>query len=134
MTALLSLPQVETRPARKPDIRDLLPLDEYDRILVSFSGGKDSLALVLDLLERGVSRDRIQLWHQCVDGEASVDQPLVDWPCTESYVRAVGKTLGLRVLFQWLLGGFLGEMLKENACTRPVRFERQDGSIGQAGG
>jgi 3'-phosphoadenosine 5'-phosphosulfate sulfotransferase (PAPS reductase)/FAD synthetase len=134
MTALLSLPQVQTGPARKPDTRDLLPLDEYTAILVSFSGGKDSLALVLDLLERGVSRERIQLWHQCVDGEAGVDQPLVDWPCTESYVRAVGKALGVRTFFQWRLGGFRGEMLKDNTCTRPVRFERQDGGIGQAGG
>jgi 3'-phosphoadenosine 5'-phosphosulfate sulfotransferase (PAPS reductase)/FAD synthetase len=134
MTALLSLPQVRTELARKPDTRELLPRHEYDRILVSFSGGKDSLALLLDLLERGVSRERIQLWHQCVDGEAGVDQPFVDWPCTESYVRAVGKALGVRTLFQWRLGGFLGEMFKENARTRPVRFERQDGSIGQAGG
>jgi 3'-phosphoadenosine 5'-phosphosulfate sulfotransferase (PAPS reductase)/FAD synthetase len=134
MTALLALPQVQTGLARKLDSRVLLPLEQYDRILVSFSGGKDSLALVLDLLERGVSRERIQLWHQCVDGEASVGQPFVDWPCTESYVRVVGKALGVRTLFQWRLGGFLGEMLKENACTRPVRFDRQDGSIGQAGG
>src|SRR5436305_9654212 len=122
MTALLALPQIQTAVTRRPDTRDLLPLHEYDRILVSFSGGKDSLALVLDLLERGVPRDRIQLWHQCVDGEAGVDQPLVDWPCTESYVRAVGKALGVRTFFQWRLGGFRGEMLKENACTRPVRF------------
>jgi len=134
MSTLLSLPQVRTEQARKPDTRDLLPLERYEKILVSFSGGKDSLALVLDLLERGVPRDRIQLWHQCVDGEAGVDQPFVDWPCTESYVRAVGQALGVRVLFQWRLGGFLGEMLKEDARTRPVRFERQDGSIGQAGG
>lgn len=134
MTALLTLPQVEPRPARRPDTRDLLPLEQYDRILVSFSGGKDSLALVLDLLERGVDRERVQLWHQCVDGEAGVDKPLVDWPCTESYVRAVGKALGVRTLFQWRLGGFQGELLKDNACTRPVRFERQDGSTAQAGG
>jgi 3'-phosphoadenosine 5'-phosphosulfate sulfotransferase (PAPS reductase)/FAD synthetase len=134
MTALLTLPQVQTVAARKPDSRVLLPLEQYDRILVSFSGGKDSLALVLDLLERGVSRDRIQLWHQDVDGEAGVDQPLADWPCTESYVRAVGKALGLRTLFQWRLGGFLSEMLKQDARSRPVRFDRQDGSIGQAGG
>jgi 3'-phosphoadenosine 5'-phosphosulfate sulfotransferase (PAPS reductase)/FAD synthetase len=112
----------------------LLPLERYDRILVSFSGGKDSLALVLDLLERGVSRERIQLWHQCVDGEAGVDQHFVDWPSTESYVRAVGKALGVRTLFQRRLGGFLGEMLKQNTCTRPVRFDRQDGGVGQAGG
>src|SRR4051812_23177924 len=128
MTALLPLPTVA---AHRPNTRDLLPLEQYDRILVSFSGGKDSLALVLDLLERGVERDRVQLWHQCVDGEGGVDQSFVDWPCTESYVRAVGKALGVRTLFQWRLGGFLGEMLKQNACTRPVRFERQDGSIGQ---
>jgi 3'-phosphoadenosine 5'-phosphosulfate sulfotransferase (PAPS reductase)/FAD synthetase len=134
MTALLSLPQVKQVPARKPDSRDLLTLDRYTSILVSFSGGKDSLALVLDLLERGVPRERIQLWHQCVDGEAAVDQPFADWPCTEGYVRAVGQALGVRVLFQWRCGGFLGEMLKENACTRPVRFDRQDGSMGQAGG
>jgi 3'-phosphoadenosine 5'-phosphosulfate sulfotransferase (PAPS reductase)/FAD synthetase len=131
MTTLLSLPQTT---ARKPDSRVLLPLDQYDSILVSFSGGKDSLALVLDLLERGVSPDRIQLWHQCIDGEAGVDQPFADWPCTESYVREVGKALGIRVLFQWRQGGFLGEMLKQDAQSKPVRFERQDGSIGEAGG
>jgi 3'-phosphoadenosine 5'-phosphosulfate sulfotransferase (PAPS reductase)/FAD synthetase len=134
MTPLLSLPQVQTGLARKPDSRVLLPLEQYDNILVSFSGGKDSLALVLDLLERGVSRQQIQLWHQDVDGEHGSDEPLVDWPCTRSYVRAVGAALGIRTLFQWRLGGFLGEMLKEKAQTRPVRFERQDGSIGQAGG
>ncbi len=134
MTALLTLPQVQTAPARRPDSRALLPLERYDRILVSFSGGKDSLALVLDLLERGVEKDRIQLWHQDVDGAHGVDQPFVDWPCTRGYVRAVGKALGVRVCFQWRLGGFLGEMLKQDAQTRPVRFERQDGGVGQAGG
>ena len=134
MTKLLSLPQVQPVAARKPDPRVLLPLDQYDHILVSFSGGKDSLASVLNLLEQGVSPDRIQLWHQCVDGKAGVDPPFADWPCTESYVREVGNALGIRVLFQWRLGGFLGEMLKQDAQTQPVRFDRQDGTIGEAGG
>src|SRR4051794_2768928 len=101
MTAMLSLPQIQTVPVRKPNTRELLPLDQYDHLLVSFSGGKDSLALVLDLLERGVHRDRIQLWHQSVDGEVGLDQPFVDWPCTEAYVRAVGTALGIRTFFQW---------------------------------
>lgn len=132
MTALFTLPTAA--PARRPDTRELLPLHEYDVIIVSFSGGKDSLALVLDLLERGVSRDRIQLWHQDVDGEAGIDQAFMDWPCTRGYVKAVGAALGIRTLFQYRQGGFLAEMLKEDARTRPVRFERQDGAWGQAGG
>src|SRR5436305_1982202 len=89
------------------------------------------MALLLHLLERGVPRERIQLWHQAVDGDG---EPFMDWPCTEGYVRAVGQALGIRVLFQWRLGGFLGEMRKLNARTRPVRFERQDGTVGTAGG
>lgn len=132
MTALLTLPIAAS--ARKPDTRQLLPLDQYDVVIVSFSGGKDSLALVLDLLERGVPRDRIQLWHQDVDGEAGVDQPLMDWPCTRGYVKAVGQALRIRTLFQFRQGGFFAEMLKEDARTRPVRFERQNGTWGQAGG
>lgn len=132
MTTLLNLPTVA--PARRPDTRRLLPLHEYDLCIVSFSGGKDSLALVLDLLERGVPRGKIQLWHQDVDGEAGVDPAFVDWPCTRGYVKAVGAALGIGILFQYRDGGFLAEMLKEDARTRPVRFERQDGTWGQAGG
>jgi hypothetical protein len=131
MTVLLTLPTVAVR---KPDTRELLPLDAYDLCLVNFSGGKDSLVLVLDLLDRGVPREKIQLWHQCVDGEAGVDAPFMDWPCTEGYVKAVGDALRIRVLFQYREGGFLGELAKHEARTRPVRFERQDGSWGQAGG
>src|SRR3954453_23076009 len=99
----VSLPTVG--PARRPDTRELLPLDEYDVIIVSFSGGKDSLALLLDLLERGADRRRVQLWHQDVDGEHGVDPHFMDWPCTRSYVLAVGAALGLRVLFQFRQGG-----------------------------
>lgn len=48
----------------------LLPLDDYDHYIVSFSGGKDSLACLLLLMER-VGPDnyhKIELWHQHVDG------------------------------------------------------------------
>ena len=52
-------------------------LGDYDRILVAFSGGKDSLACLLLLLEAGVPPSRIELHHHDVDG----DQPFIDWPC-----------------------------------------------------
>ena len=42
----------------------------YDRILVAFSGGKDSLAALLHLLELGVDPARIELHHHDVDAEA----------------------------------------------------------------
>jgi hypothetical protein len=123
-----------TLPVIRPNTTTLLPLEEYDLFLVSFSGGKESLSLVLDLLERGVSRERVQLWHQCVDGRPGVDPRFMDWPCTESYAKAVANALGVRLLFSWREGGFLAEILKQGDRSRPVVFERQDGSFGQAGG
>jgi 3'-phosphoadenosine 5'-phosphosulfate sulfotransferase (PAPS reductase)/FAD synthetase len=130
MTMTMTLPIAAHQ--RRPDTRELLPLEEYDVIICSYSGGKDGTALVLHLLEEGVDPKRIQLWHQDVDGDGST--PFMDWPCTPSYVRAVGRALGIRTLFQYRIGGFEGEMLKKDARTAAVRFELQDGGWGQAGG
>jgi len=119
---------------RRPDTTTIRDLGWYDYILPSFSGGKDSAALVLDLLRAGVAKERIVLMHQHVDGHPGVDAPFMDWPCTEAYCRAFAQALGLRLVFQWRHGGFEREMCKENARTAPVSFERLDGSIGTAGG
>jgi 3'-phosphoadenosine 5'-phosphosulfate sulfotransferase (PAPS reductase)/FAD synthetase len=107
-------------------------------IIVSYSGGKDSLACTLHLLELikaqpGFDKTRIQLWHQDVDGEAGTPH-FMDWPVTRPYVEATGKALGLRTLFQWKIGGFRGEMLRDNARTQPIMFELQDGLMCKAGG
>lgn len=104
----------------KPNTAELLSLDEYDVIIVSFSGGKDSLACVLDLLDRGVDKSKIQLWHQCIDG--GVDS-FMDWPVTEGYCSAVAKVLGVQMRFQWKDGGFKGELLRKNARTAGIHFE-----------
>jgi len=106
-------------------------LSSYDHILVAFSGGKDSLACVLHLLDLGVPKEKIELHHHDIDGrEAS----FMDWPCTPAYCRAVAAHFGIPIYFSWREGGFLAEMLKENARSKPVIFEQPDGSIGQAGG
>lgn len=111
----------------------LLPFDEYDYIIVSFSGGKDSLACFLHLLELGVPKEKIELWHQSVDGEPG-GKRFFDWPITEDYCRAVADAFGVRLLFQWLNGGFEGEITKKDAATQKSTFEYLDGTFGEAGG
>ena len=122
----ITLPVVETV---KPDTATLLPFAEYDRVLVGYSGGKDSTALVAWALER-FAPDRIELMHQDVDGGS----PFMDWPCTPNYVRAVAAALGLKVRFQWKVGGFEGEMCRRDRKTNPIRFELEDGSVKEVGG
>jgi 3'-phosphoadenosine 5'-phosphosulfate sulfotransferase (PAPS reductase)/FAD synthetase len=116
-----------TKPAKpRPNTAKLLPLDDYDLIVVSFSGGKDSLACVLDLIERGVDKSKIQLWHQRIDGD-EFGASFMDWPITEGYCEAVAELLDIRLMYQWKHGGFRGEMLRENERTRGVYFEAQNG-------
>lgn len=90
----------ETATDKKNYLPRLLPLEDYDLIIVLFSGGKDSLAAYLKLLEWGVPKEKIELWHHDIDG-GHPDRKM-DWPVTQSYVEALrrlprtGKT-GLRL-------------------------------------
>lgn len=119
----------------RPNTTTLLPLRDYDNIIVSFSGGKDSLACVLHLLDIGAPRAKIELWHQSVDGEpGQARHRFMDWPVTESYCRAVAAHLGMPIYFQWKVRGYEGELLREKALTMPTRFELPDGTIGESGG
>lgn len=104
----------------------LLPLDEYDLVIASYSGGKDSLALVLLAQELGIRR--MELWHQHVDGEPG-SRGLMDWPSTEGYVRATAAALKLPLRFQWKDGGFEGEMLRNNSRTAGVYYENEKGEV-----
>ena len=104
----------------------------YDYVIVGFSGGKDSMALVLLLLLLGVPRDRIELWHHEVDGNEG--STLMDWPCTPDYCQRVATGLGLPLFRSWKIGGFEGEMLKNNAPTAGYLFEVPGGSLERAGG
>ena len=112
----------------------LLPLKQYDHIVVSFSGGKDSVACALLLLELGIPAERIELWHQAVDGEPGVAERFWDWPCTESYCEAFAKAFGFKLLYQWKEGGYLGEIYRKNQPTAPSSFQLLDGSTKTVGG
>ena len=101
----------------------LLPLEEYEKIIVLFSGGKDSLACVLDLLERGVPRERIELWHHDIDG-GHPDRKM-DWPVTQAYVRAVSEYLGLVLRTSWRVNGFWGEVYRLGASW-PIQYIEPD--------
>ncbi len=107
-------------------------LATYDRFVVGFSGGKDNVACVLHLLERGVDPDRIELHHHLVDGREGSE--LMDWPVTEAYCAAFARAFGLRLYFSWKVGGFEREMLRLEQRTAPVAFDSEAGEVVICGG
>ena len=100
-------------------------LASYDHIIVAFSGGKDSLACLLDLIDRGAPKEKIELWHHDVDGQEG--SKLMDWACTRDYCRKVADALGVKLYFSWKVGGFEREMLRDQSLTAPTSFETPDG-------
>jgi 3'-phosphoadenosine 5'-phosphosulfate sulfotransferase (PAPS reductase)/FAD synthetase len=103
-------------------------LSTYDDVIVAFSGGKDSVACVLALLDQGV---RPELWHHDIDGHG--EDAFFDWPVTPAYCDAFAAAFGLPIYHSWRVGGLKRELLKENARLAPAMFETPDG-VGSAGG
>ena len=106
-------------------------LYSYDKYIISFSGGKDSTALLLFLLDNGVPKERIELWHQEIDGR---EESFFDWEVTPDYCRKLSEAFGIPILYQWKVGGFKREMLRDNSLTAPICFEKIDGSTSFVGG
>jgi 3'-phosphoadenosine 5'-phosphosulfate sulfotransferase (PAPS reductase)/FAD synthetase len=111
---------------------DPYEIHSYDIVVVAFSGGKDSTALVLWLLEHGVSKRKIELHHHLVDGAEG--STLMDWPVTESYCKAFADALGLPIYFSWKEGGFEREMNRNNSETAPMVWESPSGFTHKKGG
>ena len=80
---------------KKIYLPELLPLEEYDLIVVLLSGGKDSVACFYKLLELGVPKEKIELWHHDIDGGHPSRR--MDWRCTQNYVKALADAEGVKL-------------------------------------
>lgn len=107
-------------------------IDEYDKIILFFSGGKDSVYCYFKLLEQGVKPDKIELHHHLIDGREG--SSLMDWPITESYCRKFAEAFGSEIYFSWKIGGFEKEMLRSESPTEAIMFEKPDGNTELAAG
>ncbi len=94
----------------------------YDRVVVAFSGGKDSLAALLHLLDLGVSPPAIELHHHLVDGRGPV---LMDWPITPAYVAALATGwLGTRGQLTLALVAFVAYVVNAAQFVLKLRAAR----------
>ncbi len=103
----------------------------YDKYIVAFSGGKDSTACFLHLLDIGIPVDKIELWHHDIDGRG---ETFMDWECTASYCEAFAKHFNVPIFFSWKEGGFKREMMRNNQRTAPTTFENENKELVTVGG
>jgi 3'-phosphoadenosine 5'-phosphosulfate sulfotransferase (PAPS reductase)/FAD synthetase len=107
-------------------------LTQYVEYIVLFSGGKDSIACVLQLLELGVDPSKIEVHHHLVDGKEG--SRLMDWPVTASYCKKFAQAFGLRYVETWRQGGFEREMLRDTTATAPIMIPDENGVHQPIGG
>jgi 3'-phosphoadenosine 5'-phosphosulfate sulfotransferase (PAPS reductase)/FAD synthetase len=97
----------------------LLPLEEYDLIVVLISGGKDSVACYLKLIELGVPKEKIEFWHHDIDGGHPTRR--MDWKCTQNYVKALADAEGVKLRVSYRVNGFFGELYRIGA-SEPIEW------------
>jgi 3'-phosphoadenosine 5'-phosphosulfate sulfotransferase (PAPS reductase)/FAD synthetase len=95
-----------------------------DPIIVAFSGGKDSVAMVLYLLELGIDPRRIHLHHHDVDGGP---EKIFDWACTHSYCVEFAKAFGLKLFFSYRKGGIYRAIYRNNEAKQDVYYQTKPG-------
>ncbi|SDO16857.1 Phosphoadenosine phosphosulfate reductase family protein [Paenibacillus sp. yr247] len=121
------MPKIKGRTVTEHDrahyMEKLLPLETYTKIIVLFSSGKDSLASLLHLLELGVPKEKIELWHHIIDRGSDKK---MDHKVTIPYTEAVSKAFGIPLKYSWREGGFWSEVYRRGS-TAPVRFEDEEG-------
>ena len=120
--------EIETKLSKGTPV-DILPFDDYQKIIISLSSGKDSVACALHLIEQGAPVSKMEFWHQSVDGNPQDDFHFLDWPAAEVYACELGKLLGIPTTFQWREKGIYGEMMRRDSLTNPVYYLRDDGEV-----
>lgn len=101
----------------------LLPLEEYDLIIVLFSGGKDSMACYYKLRELGVPKSKIELWHHDIDGGHPTRR--MDWRCTNNYVKSFAEAEEVTLRISYRVNGFFGELYRIGA-SEPIEWIEPD--------
>lgn len=95
------------------------------KVIIAFSGGKDSVSMVLYALhELNIPKENIELWHHDVDGHG---ENLFDWACTPSYCQAFADALGLRLIFSYANGGILREMYRKDETIQSIYYQQEPG-------
>ena len=109
----------ETPHQKKYYLPELLPLEEYDKIIILTSGGKDSAAAFFKLREMGVPIEVMELWHHDIDGGHPTRR--MDWPCTKNYVKAFAEATGTKLKVSWRQNGFFGEVYRVGSSW-PIQY------------
>ena len=104
---------------------------DYDYYILAFSGGKDSAACFLHLLDLGIPKSKIELWHHLIDGNEG--STLMDWPVTEDYCRKFAAAFKVPIFFSWKEGGFEREMLRNNDPTAQNHWEYPEDNLIECG-
>jgi len=111
--------RMDTEYFKKTYLPELLPLEDYDLIVVLISGGKDSVACYLKLLELGVPKEKIEFWHHDIDGGHPSRR--MDWRCTQNYVKALADAEGVKLRVSYRVNGFFGELYRIGA-SEPIEW------------
>lgn len=117
----------ESEHMKKIYLEELLPLEEYDMIAVLLSGGKDSIACYYKLIELGVPKEKIELWHHDIDGGHPSRR--MDWRCTQNYVKAFAEAEEVPLRLSWRVNGFFGELYRIGASEPVEWMEPETGEI-----
>lgn len=105
----------------------LLPLEDYDLIIVLLSGGKDSVACLYKLLELGVPKNKIELWHHDIDGKHPYRA--MDWRCTQNYVKSLAEAEEIKLRVSYRKNGFFGELYRIGASEAVFWVDPDSGEI-----